>query len=226
VSLNGYDILEQGAAALGVALDPAQRAQLLAYLDAVLEINKTLNLTSVRDRGDAIVRHLLDSLSIVPVWHAVAGAAPPRRLLDLGTGGGFPGAVLAVAWPSAHVLLIDGTGKKVRAVTQCLAAAGITNADALQARGANLPKLRPITRGAFDLCVARAVGQAEALVREFAPLVAPGGRVFLMKGPNTSADEITAGDREARRTGLVAEASQTSQVPGLERRLVLVYRKR
>lgn len=180
----------------------------------------------MRDRGDAIVRHLLDSLSVVPIWHAVAGAAPPRRILDLGTGGGFPGAILAVAWPKAHVLMIDGTGKKVRAVTQCLAAAGITNAEALQTRGADLPKLRPISRGAFDLCVARAVGQADALVREFAPLVAPGGRIFLMKGPNTPADEIAAGDGEARRAGLAPEASQSSQVPGLERRLMLVYRKR
>jgi len=192
----------------------------------VLDVNERLNLTSVRGRDDAVVRHLLDSLSIVPVWRDVRGDAPPRRVLDLGTGGGFPGAPLAVAWPSARVLLIDGTGKKARAVAECLARAGVANAEAIQARGADLPKLRPDSRGAFDLCVARAVGPAEELVAELAPLVATGGFVFLMKGPNTSADEIAAGEREAKRRGLVALPTRTTDVPGLERRMVLVYARR
>ena len=208
---------------MGVALDAQQVARLDAYLDAVLDVNRTLNLTSVRDRDDAVVRHLLDSLSVVPAWHALAGPAPPSRVLDLGTGGGFPGAVLAVAWPGAHVLMIDGTGKKARAVASCLAKAGIGNGEALQARGADLPKLRPAARASFDLCVARAVGPAAELVRELAPLVAAGGRILLMKGPNTAADEIADGEREVRRHGLVAEPSRTADVPGLERRLLLSY---
>ncbi len=218
--------LADGARALDVALDEAQCARLDAYLDAVLAINESLNLTAVRDRGDAVARHLLDSLSIVPVWRDVAGDPPPKRVLDLGTGGGFPGAPLAVAWPTSRVSMIDGTGKKVRAVAECLTKSGIANAEALQARGADLPTLRPDTRGAFDLCVARAVGQADGLVRELAPLVARGGFVFLMKGPNTSPDEIAAGAREAKRRGLDVLAPRTTDVPGLERRLVLVYARR
>jgi 16S rRNA (guanine527-N7)-methyltransferase len=156
------------------------------------------------------VRHLLDSLSVVPIWNAAAWESPPKRVLDLGTGGGFPGAVLAVAWPSSRVLMVDSTGKKARAVAQALSAAGIGNASARQARGEQMPALMPETRGAFDLCVARAVGQADALVRELAPLVAPGGFVFLMKGPNTSPEEIAAGEAEARRRGLTVEPVQTA----------------
>ena len=170
------------------------------------------------------MRHLLDSLSVVPIWHELAGAASPRGVLDLGTGGGFPGAVLAIAWPHAQVLMVDSTGKKARAVSQALATAGVENATARAVRGEQMPALLPETRGAFDLCVARAVGPAEGLVREFAPLVARGGRIFLMKGPNTSAEEIAAGAREAERQGLTVEPSRTADVPGLERRLVLVYR--
>ena len=204
-------------------LDAPTAARLLAYLDAMLEINKSLNLTSIRDRDDAIVRHLLDSLAVVAAWHAVAGPAPPRSVLDLGTGGGFPGAVLAAVWPTADVLLVDSTGKKVRAVAQCLAAAGIDNAETLQARGEQMPALHRETRGAFDLCVARAVGPADQLLRELAPLVARGGRVILMKGPNTSPDEIAAGEREAKRQRLVVEPIRTADVPGLETRLLLVY---
>ena len=217
--------LAERAETLGVPLGAEQVRRLEAYLDAVLEINKSLNLTAVRDRDGAVLRHLLDSLTVVPVWHAVAGAAPPRRVLDLGTGGGFPGAVLAVAWPASRVLMIDGTGKKVRAVTACLAQAGIVNAQALQVRGNDLPKARPGSRGASDLCVARAVGPAEELVRELAPLTAPRGFVFLMKGPKTSIGEIEAGEREAKLRGLVAQPAHVVDVPGLEARKMLVYRK-
>jgi 16S rRNA (guanine527-N7)-methyltransferase len=208
-----------------VSLDAAQLARLDAYLDAMLEINKSLNLTSVRDRDDAVVRHLLDSLSVVPAWHAVAGAAPPKRVLDLGTGGGFPGSVLAVAWPTSCVTMVDSTGKKVRAVAQCLKTAGVANAQTLQARGEQMPTLHRDLRSAFDLCVARAVGPAAGLVREFAPLVARRGYVLLMKGPNTSPDEIAEGEREAKRQGLATFPARTADVPGLERRLVLVYAK-
>ena len=102
----------------------------------MLDENTRINLTGVRDREDAIVRHLVDSLSVVSVWHRIAGPTAPRRVLDVGTGGGFPGAVLAVAWPRTEVLLIDGTGKKIRAVARCLEAAGIDNAEALPAGGA------------------------------------------------------------------------------------------
>jgi 16S rRNA (guanine527-N7)-methyltransferase len=197
---------------------------MLRYLERVLEINRELNLTAVRDREDAVLRHLLDSLSATAVWRDVAGRDAPRRFLDLGTGGGFPGAVLAAAWPASRGLLVDGTGKKVRAVADALAAAGIGNAEALQARGADLPKLRPDVRASFDLCIARAVGDADALVREFAPLVAPGGFVLLMKGPEPPREEIEAGEREARRRGLRVLPPRTAAVPGLDARKVLVYR--
>ncbi len=191
----------------------------------MLEANRSLNLTSVRDRADAVTRHLLDSLSVVPAWRDLAGQAPPGRVLDLGTGGGFPGAVLAVAWPSARVLMVDSTGKKVRAVAACLAAAGVGNAEARQLRGEQIPALHPEMRGAFDLCVARAVGEAADLVRELAPLVAPGGLVLLMKG-EPDADEVAAGAKEAARRGLVALAPRRADVPGLDRRTILAYARR
>jgi 16S rRNA (guanine527-N7)-methyltransferase len=205
-----------------VPLDATARARLLAYLDAVLDVNRTLNLTSVRTRDDAVVRHLLDSLSAAAAWHALAGPVSPARVLDLGTGGGFPGAVLAVVWPAAHVLMIDATGKKVRAVAGCLASAGIRNAETLHARGTDLVRQRPQARGSFDLCVARAVGVAAELVRELAPLVAPGGLALLMKGA-PSIEEVESGAREAVRRGLVVLPPHAVDVPGLDRRAVLAY---
>ena len=218
--------LVDGAETLGIKLTGQQADSLNAYLDAMLEVNKSLNLTSIRDREQAVIRHLLDSLTVIPAWHAVAGKSAPKRVLDLGTGGGFPGAVLAVMWPTSRVLMIDSTGKKVRAVAQCLAAAGIRNAEAYNVRGEQLPALRRETRGSFDLCVARAVGPAGGLIREFAPLIARPGRILLMKGPNTSPEEIEGANEEAKRLFIDVEPVRTADVPGLERRMFLVYARR
>ncbi len=218
-------LLRDGAARLGVALDEAQCAQLLRYLEALLEWNEKINVTAVREPAAAVERHLVDSLSLVPVWRAVAGDAPPVRFLDLGTGGGFPGVPLAVAWPGARALLIDGTGKKVRVVADCLARAGIANAEALQCRGHLLPRERPGLRGGFPLVVARAVGPAPALLREIAPLLARDGVALLMKGPEPPADELREAADVARETGLAVLPQRTSGMPGGDRGSVLVFRR-
>ncbi|MCE9637186.1 MAG: class I SAM-dependent methyltransferase [Planctomycetes bacterium] len=213
-----------------MTIDLATATKLLAYLDRVLEINQTLNLTAVRDREDAIVRHILDSLTLVPVWREVTGRDAPKWFLDLGTGGGFPGAVLAAVWPKSRALLIDSTGKKVRAVDDALKVSGIARASApsvetLHARGVEVPSQVPRARRGIDLCVARAVGPAFGLVREMAPLLAPGGVILLMKGPEPPAEEIAAGEREATDRGLVTLPIRTTRVEGLETRTVLVYRR-
>jgi 16S rRNA (guanine527-N7)-methyltransferase len=210
---------------IGVELSEEQATQLLAFLDRVLEINLSLNLTSIRDREDAVVRHILDSLSVIPVWREISGKDAPRRFLDLGTGGGFPGAALAAAWPASQALLIDSTGKKVRAVADALLVAPIRNAEAFQARGYMLARLRPETHHSFDLVVARAVGKAEEIVREVAPLLTRGGIVLAMKGSAPPEDEVAAGDREALRCGLEPAAAHRTTVPGLDRRTILVWRR-
>ncbi len=216
--------LRDGAGALGVVLDDGQVARLLDYLESVLDWNTMVNLTAVRDPVAAVERHLLDSLSLVPVWHAVAGEAPPARVLDVGTGGGFPGAPLAVAWPQARVLQIDGTGKKVKIVNDSLIRAAIDNSVALQCRGAELPARRPDTRQGFDLCVARAVGPAPTLLQEMARLVKPGGYVLLMKGPAPPEDELAAAREMARRRELREIPPLRTGLPDGERGLALIYR--
>ncbi len=216
-------MLVDGSEAVGHPVTAAEAARLLEYLDAVLELNRQINLTGVRDRADAVVRHLLDSLSVAAAWHALAGAEPPATLLDLGTGGGFPGAPLAIVWPGTRALLLDRTGKKAAAVTECLERVGVGNAQAFQATGSQLHALRPETRGTFELCVARAVGRAAPVLDELRRLPAPGGRIFLMKGPEPPDDEVKDAGREARRLGFTVEPPLTTSVPGLLHRKLLVY---
>ena len=217
-------ILREGADALGVALDDKQVGQLLAYLANVLEWNQKINVTAVRSPKEAVVRHLVDSLSLVPVWHALNDAAPPGAVLDLGTGGGFPGAPLAIAWPDCRALLIDGTGKKIKIVADSIDVAGIANAEAFQSRAEQLHAHREDAIQGFDLCVARAVGPAPRLLHEFRRLVAPGGTILLMKGAEPTDEEVEAANVAARKAELTPLPHQLTGMPGGDRGTVLAFR--
>ncbi|HED66502.1 MAG TPA: hypothetical protein ENJ09_13230, partial [Planctomycetes bacterium] len=108
------------AAEIGAEVPAEGAERLLAYLDAMLEENRNVNLTAVRDPEAAVVFHALDSVAIA----CVEFDRPPREVLDLGTGNGFPGVAVACLLPDAHVLLMDRTLKKLKAIERALGRAG------------------------------------------------------------------------------------------------------
>ena len=110
--------LAAAALAFGVEVAPAAAAALLTYLRAMLEANRQLNLTGIRDAEQAVVLHVLDSLAIG------AFGLQPRRALDLGSGNGFPGVAVAALWPECEVVLMERTAKKARALEQLVANLG------------------------------------------------------------------------------------------------------
>ncbi|MFY9344422.1 MAG: RsmG family class I SAM-dependent methyltransferase [Planctomycetota bacterium] len=162
-----------GAKALGAELDEPRAARLLAYLDAMLALNEQINLTAVRDREQAIVLHVLDSLAFART------GLRPRHALDLGTGNGFPGIAIAALHPGASVVLMDRTGKKVRAIGSCLVQAKWDGVETLLLDAQQAPALRADLRHAFDLVVARAVGKPEQVAELAAPLLRPRGHLVL-----------------------------------------------
>lgn len=167
------DALVAKARAIGVALPEVAAAEVLAYLDAMLQTNEHINLTAVRDREAAVVLHALDSLAFQLTQ------LRPHHLLDLGTGNGFPGVGVAALWPQATATLMDKTGKKIRAIEGCLVAAGLDRVDALQMDASQAPALRKDFRHGFDLCTARAVARPEAVAALAEPLVRPGGHLVM-----------------------------------------------
>jgi 16S rRNA (guanine527-N7)-methyltransferase len=200
--------LGEGAAELGVPLDAAQLDVLWRYGLMLRERNAQLNLTSIESPEGILTLHMLDSLSVA------SHLGDARTVIDVGTGGGFPGVPLAVAFPDRRFTLIDGTQKKVRFVAEAVAALGIRNAEALPARAEHMPK-----DARFDVVVVRAVGNLADLLHNAARLVAPSGRLLAMKGRMPS-DEIAALPR-----GWRAEVVKL-RVPGLdaERHLVSLTR--
>jgi 16S rRNA (guanine527-N7)-methyltransferase len=200
--------LEDGAAELGVPLDPAKLDLLWRYSHLLRERNAHMNLTSIVSPEGILTLHMLDSLSVA------SHLGEARRILDVGTGGGFPGIPLAVAFPDRRFTLIDGTQKKIRFINESVEALDIRNVIALPARAENLPKDQP-----FDVILVRAVGTLAEVLHNAGALVAPRGRLLAMKGRLPS-EEIAAVPR-----GWTVEVTKL-RVPGLdaERHLVSLSR--
>lgn len=202
--------LAQGAAALGVPLDETQTTRLWQLATLLRERNREVNLTSVDTPEGILTVHVLDSLAVVP--HL--GAA--QRIVDVGTGGGFPGLPLALACPERRFTLIDGTRKKIRFVQEAIEALGFDNAEALAARAEQYRPEQP-----FDLVIARAVGSVAEIVRVTGHLLGREGAILAMKGKHPE-DELRALPR-----GWQAEVISL-RVPWLEaeRHLVRLHRSR
>ena len=201
--------LDAGANEIGFDLDQSQLDTLWRYAHMLRERNAHVNLTSIVSWEGILTLHMLDSLSLVPHLRDA------KRILDVGTGGGFPGIPLAVACPDRDFTLIDGTQKKIRFVSESITALDIRNAHALAARAENYAGEKN-----FDLVVARAVGSLAHLARDAGKLLAPRGRLLAMKG--------RAPDEELREVarGWSAEVMKL-RVPGLEaeRHIVILSRR-
>ncbi len=165
-----------GAQELGIALDGMQAAALMRLVAELREWNQRFNLTAIREPGDMVDKHLLDSLAVQP-W--LRG----RRVADIGTGAGFPGLPLAIVNPRRSFTLIEATGKKVRFVRHAIEALGIGNAAVVQARAETWRPPEP-----FDSVIARALGRLADFVRVAGHLCARDGRMLAMKGRHPTAE--------------------------------------
>ncbi len=197
--------LQSGLDALGLSLSAQVQEQLIVYVQLLIKWNRVYNLTSVRKPDDIIIRHILDSLTVVPHLQA-------KRVLDVGTGAGLPGIPLAFACPDSDFVLLDSNNKKIRFVRQALGELGLTNAHAEQAR---IEEYRPDTK--FDVVISRAYSSVLEMLEQSRRLLNPGGRVLAMKGvyPLAEMDGIDA--------DLTPEVVSL-KVPGLdaERHLVML----
>lgn len=182
-----------GAAALGCPLDDAQADRLLGYLDLLARWNKVYNLTALRDPAQMLTHHLLDSLAViapmrrhlVEVGSRVRGNDGGSTVLDVGSGGGLPGVVIAATQPNITVTCVDTVQKKVTFVRQVAAELRLPN---LQARHT---RVEAITDTQWPLITARAFASLPDIVTLTRPLLAPGGVWMAMKGQHP-AEEITA----------------------------------
>ena len=214
------NVLEGGLAALGLALDAGARSAIDGHARMLLAWTAAINLTAIRDPAGVARLHVLDSLSAVPLLRAMGATA----LLDLGSGGGYPGLPLAAALGLDRVLLVDSIAKKVgflRAVIDATALGSSVFAE--RARAEDLAGAAR-DRGAWPVVTARAVGSLAELAEVALPLVAPGGVLIAWKrAPLDGELAAAAGALAALGAGGVTVIP--AGVPGLDgHRLVVVPR--
>ncbi|PLZ01998.1 16S rRNA (guanine(527)-N(7))-methyltransferase RsmG [Burkholderia sp. WAC0059] len=193
-------LLTDGSRALGMGLSDAQHGQLLDYVALLAKWNAVYNLTAIRDPRQMLIQHVIDSLSIVPHL-ARPGAA---TVLDVGSGGGLPGIVLAIVRPDWRVTLNDIVQKKTAFQAQAKAELGLANLSVVTGR---VESLRPGAEvpANFDLIVSRAFAELGDFVTLARHLVAQGGAIWAMKGvrPDGEIERLPAGAHAAQVIRLV-----------------------
>lgn len=184
LSPKGAALLMEGGRALGLDLEPHLPAFSRLY-DLLVEANRRVNLTALRTEEEVVRKHFLDSLTllVLPLWEG------SLRVLDLGTGAGFPGLPLKIVRPELEITLLDATKKKVAFVEEAVHALGLKGALPLWGRAEALAH-RPEHREAYGRVVARAVAPLCVLAELGLPFLALGGFMVAQKGPRVAEELV------------------------------------
>jgi 16S rRNA (guanine527-N7)-methyltransferase len=170
----------------GIEFEPDDVGRLGSYLHLLLEANKAFNLTAVTDPDQAWLRHIFDSLTLLPPLVELPEGA---TVIDVGSGGGLPGLPLAICLPGLKFTLLEATGKKAEFLKEVAAELSLANVAVLGERAERAGQGK--WREAFDVALARAVGPMSVIAELTVPLVKVGGRVLLIKGQK-AAQELAA----------------------------------
>lgn len=201
-----------------IKLTVRQLAMLAAYEQQLLEWNEKFNLTAIRDVDGIRAKHFLDSLSCSLAWKD----RPPRRLIDVGTGAGFPGIVLKILNPGMSLTLVESVGKKANFCRHIVETLGLEGVEVLPNRAEDVGRM-PKHREKYDWAVARAVAKLPVLSEYLLPLVKVGGGILAQKGESGPA-EAQAAEKALKILGGNLRQLVHITLPGVveERYLVMV----
>ena len=192
---------------------------MLSYLDEILDANEQVNMTAITDRDEAIAKHLIDSLACA----GLESFESAETVIDVGSGGGFPGVPLAIAFPEKKFVLLDSLKKRMDIVAAICESLVITNVQTIHGRAEDLAR-GELHRDAYDFCVSRAVANMRVLAELCLPFVKPGGSFVANKGPDCE-EEVAAAAKAiellgGELVGIVGEETSAAEISG--HRLVVV----
>jgi 16S rRNA (guanine527-N7)-methyltransferase len=208
--------LEDASGEIGVPVDALARERFARYRDLLLERGARFNLTAIRDPLEIERRLFLDALAMIPALDHIFASANgaerwPVRLIDIGSGAGFPGLALKIARPALDVTLVDATAKKTAFLTEAIETLGLQSITAVHGRAEELGQ-DPAYRATFDVGTARAVASLPTLLEYVVPFLVVGGAAFLPKGLEID-DELRVGRRAAATLGAEIVSSERLSVP-------------
>ena len=170
------DQFKKGLSDLNINLTEKQIEQFLKYYEILVETNKVMNLTAITEFDEVIEKHFLDSLSLVRVFELNRNV----KILDLGTGAGFPGIPLKITFPEIDIVLADSLNKRVKFLNEVVETLQLKQVETVHGRAEELAKNKKY-REQFDLCTSRAVANLSSLSEYCIPFVKEGGRFISYK---------------------------------------------
>ncbi|MDO4267011.1 MAG: 16S rRNA (guanine(527)-N(7))-methyltransferase RsmG [Eubacteriales bacterium] len=164
------DKMKSGAEELGISLSDIQSEQFYQYYKLLIQWNKVMNLTAITELEDVVSKHFIDSMALVKAVEVKEGC----RLIDVGTGAGFPGIPLKILFPGLQVTLLDSLNKRINFLNTVTDQLGLSGTETIHGRAEDFGR-NPKYREAFDLCVSRAVANTATLSEYCLPFVKQGG---------------------------------------------------
>lgn len=202
-------LLRQGLPALGLEADEEAVERLDAYARLLLEKNEVMNLTAITEPDQVARLHMLDCAALAKLCEL-----PGKRLVDVGTGAGFPGVVLKILVPSLDVTLLDSLNKRLDFLAETCEALGLTGIRTVHARAEEMGR-DPAFRERFDIASSRAVAELRTLSELCLPYVRTGG-VFLAMKSVGSGEELAAAGNALKTLGGAVEAVTDYEIPGTD----------
>lgn len=162
--------LKKKSEMLDISLSEKQLQQFLSYYEMLIEKNKVMNLTAITEKEEVIDKHFIDSIS----FNKAMDVTRPLKILDLGTGAGFPGIPLKIAYPNLEITLLDSLNKRIKFLDEVIEALGLEGISTIHGRAEDYAK-QASYREQFDICVSRAVANLATLSEYCLPYVKEGG---------------------------------------------------
>jgi 16S rRNA (guanine527-N7)-methyltransferase len=216
------NLLISKAKEIGVKVSPAQAEQFQIYLDLLLERNTVMNLTAITDPEEAVIKHFVDSLTLLKALEIKKNA----KVIDVGTGAGFPGMAIGIMRPDMKILLLDSLKKRVNFLEESFELLGLEGIKAIHGRAEEYAKNKEY-REKYDLCVSRAVSNLATLSEYCLPYVKIGG-TFISYKSGTVQEEAEEAEKAINILGGQVKDITYFKLPDseIDRSLVIINKKK
>jgi len=184
----GLDVFKSGLEELNISLSEKQIEQFITFYEYLVEKNKVMNLTGITEFEDVIIKHFLDSLALVKACDLSGDIS----IIDIGTGAGFPGIPLKIAFPNIKITLLDSLNKRIKFLDEVIEMLGLENINTIHGRSEDFG-VNVAYREQYDLCVSRAVANLAVLSEFCIPFVKVGGQFISYKAGDSS-EEVKDGE--------------------------------